>query len=107
VVAEVGKRIRLTTTYIPCDDRTALLLRGYCATVLGRHVVARKIMAKDVKAGELKTINGGTLAAAVSSGVVTVDGAHVTRVDIEATNGIIHVIDRVLTPKDVQLASAA
>jgi uncharacterized surface protein with fasciclin (FAS1) repeats len=77
------------------------------AKVLGHHFVARKIMAKDVKAGELKTINGGTLVAVVSSGAVTVVGAHVTRIDIEATNGVIHVIDRVLTPKDVQLAAAA
>jgi uncharacterized surface protein with fasciclin (FAS1) repeats len=105
------------TVFGPSDDAFKKLPAGTLdallkdkvklAKVLGHHVVARKIMAKDVKAGELKTINGGTLAAAVSSGVVTVDGAHVTRVDIEATNGVIHVIDRVLTPKDVKLAAAA
>ena len=55
-------------------------------------------MAKDVKAGKVKTVQGGELTVATTGGV-TVDGAKVTATDIVADNGVIHVIDTVVIPK--------
>jgi len=75
--------------------------------VLSYHVVAGYVTAKDVKAGDVMTVQGSTLTAAVSPSGVQVNGAHVAQADIAATNGIIHVIDAVIMPKNWQLLAAA
>jgi uncharacterized surface protein with fasciclin (FAS1) repeats len=74
--------------------------------VLNYHVVSGTFLAKDVKAGEMMTLQGGTLTATASPGV-TVNGARVTQPDIIATNGVIHAIDSVLVPRHLQLLAAA
>lgn len=56
-------------------------------------------MAKDVKPGKVKTVQGSELTLATSDSGVTVDGAHVVKADIVADNGVIHVIDSVVLPK--------
>jgi len=66
--------------------------------VLTYHVVAGKVMAKDVKAGKVKTVQGSELTVATAGGVM-VDNAKVTSTDIVADNGVIHVIDTVIMPK--------
>ena len=66
--------------------------------VLTYHVVAGKVMAKDVKAGKVKTVQGSELTLGTTGGV-TVDGAKVVTADIVADNGVIHVIDSVVLPK--------
>jgi uncharacterized surface protein with fasciclin (FAS1) repeats len=84
---------------IPKDKLDALLKDKAALTkVLTYHVVAGKVMAKDVKAGKVKTVQGGELTLATAGGV-TVDGAKVTATDIAADNGVIHVIDSVVMPK--------
>ena len=56
-------------------------------------------MASDVrKLSEAMTVNGETVAIAVTDGVVKIDSAHVTQVDIRTSNGVIHVIDTVILP---------
>lgn len=75
--------------------------------VLNYHVVSGYFMARDVKSGEVMTLQGSTLTAAVWSSEVRVNGARVTQADIVATNGIIHCIDAVILPKNWQLLSAA
>src|SRR3984957_15051203 len=75
--------------------------------VLNYHVVAGHMLAKDVKSGELITLQGSPLTASVSSSGVQVNGAHVKQADIVATNGIVHVIDAVIMPKNWQLLAAA
>jgi uncharacterized surface protein with fasciclin (FAS1) repeats len=55
-------------------------------------------MAKDVKAGKVKTVQGSDLTLSTSDGV-KVDGANVVKTDIVADNGVIHVIDSVVLPK--------
>ncbi len=47
---------------------------------------------------ELKTAQGGMLIAAVNNGAATVNGAGLVATDIDASNGVIHVIDTVLLP---------
>lgn len=68
------------------------------AEVLKYHVVAGKVLAKDVAAlKSVKTLQGKTLTID-STSWVKVDAAKVTKTDIEASNGVIHVIDSVLMP---------
>jgi uncharacterized surface protein with fasciclin (FAS1) repeats len=84
---------------IPKDKLDALLKDKAALTkVLTYHVVPGKVMAKDVKAGMVKTVQGSELTVATSGGVM-VDGAKVTATDIVADNGVIHVIDSVVMPK--------
>jgi len=67
--------------------------------VLTYHVVPGAVMAKDVKTGMVKTVNGQSLNVVANASGVTVDGAKVTATDVAASNGVIHVIDTVVLPK--------
>jgi uncharacterized surface protein with fasciclin (FAS1) repeats len=75
--------------------------------VLSYHVVAGYFLAKDLKSGEVMTLQGTALRALVSSSGVEVNGAHVRQADIAAANGVVHGIDAVVMPKDTQLLAAA
>jgi uncharacterized surface protein with fasciclin (FAS1) repeats len=75
--------------------------------VLNYHVVPGFFMSRDVKAGEVMTLQGTTLTAAISSGDLRVNGARVMQADIVATNGVVHTIDAVILPKNWQLLAAA
>jgi uncharacterized surface protein with fasciclin (FAS1) repeats len=84
---------------IPKSQLDALLAdKAKLTAVLTYHVVPGKVMAKDVKAGKVKTVQGSELTLGTTGGV-TVDGAKVVQADIEASNGVIHVIDSVVLPK--------
>jgi uncharacterized surface protein with fasciclin (FAS1) repeats len=84
---------------IPKAQLDALLAdKAKLSAVLTYHVVPGKVMAKDVKAGKVKTVQGSDLTIATAGGVM-VDGAKVTGTDIVADNGVIHVIDSVVIPK--------
>lgn len=83
---------------IPKADLDALLAdKQKLIAVLTYHVVAGKVMAKDVKAGDVATVNGKTVKITTEGGVM-VNNAKVTATDIKASNGVIHVIDTVLMP---------
>jgi uncharacterized surface protein with fasciclin (FAS1) repeats len=84
---------------IPKADLDALLKdKKKLTAVLTYHVVPGKVMAADVKAGKVKTVQGSEVTIATTGGV-TVNNAKVTKTDIAASNGVIHVIDTVLMPK--------
>ena len=84
---------------VPKDQLDALLKdKDKLTAVLTYHVVAGKVMAKDVKAGKVPSVQGSELTIKTAGGV-TVDGANVVKTDIVADNGVIHVIDRVIMPK--------
>ena len=84
---------------IPKADLDALLKdKAKLTAVLTYHVVAGKVMAADVKAGKVKTVQGSELTVATMGGV-KVDNANVVKTDIVADNGVIHVIDSVIMPK--------
>ena len=84
---------------IPKADLDALLKdKAKLTAVLTYHVVSGQVMAKDVKAGKVKTVQGSELSLGTAGGV-TVDGAKVVKADIVADNGVIHVIDSVVLPK--------
>ncbi len=82
------------------DDLLKPENKSKLANILKYHVVAGKVMAKDVaKMSEAKTVEGGSLTITVQNGKVMVDKAHVASADIVCENGVIHVIDTVLLPK--------
>ncbi len=84
---------------IPKADLDALLKdKAKLTSVLTYHVVGGKVMAADVKAGKVKTVQGSEMTIATSGGVM-VDKAKVIKTDIVADNGVIHVIDSVIMPK--------
>lgn len=84
---------------IPKADLDALLAnKEKLSAVLTYHVVPGKVMAKDVKSGDVATVNGKTIKITTSNGVV-VNMSKVTATDIDSSNGVIHVIDSVLMPK--------
>ena len=84
---------------IPKADLDALLKdKAKLTAVLTYHVVAGKVMAADVKAGKVKTVQGSELTVSTAGGVM-VDKAKVVKTDIVADNGVIHVIDSVILPK--------
>ncbi len=70
--------------------------------ILTYHVLPAKVMAADVTPGKVKTVEGGEITITTVGGV-KVNEASVTSTDVEASNGVIHVIDKVLVPADVEV----
>ena len=99
------------TVFAPTDDAFAKLPAGTVenllkpenkdelVAILTYHVVPGKVMAADVvKLDEAKTVNGKMVDIEVESETVMVNNAKVTKADIIASNGVIHVIDTVVLP---------
>jgi uncharacterized surface protein with fasciclin (FAS1) repeats len=85
---------------IPKASLDALLAdKQKLASVLTYHVVPGKVMAADVKTGDVKTVQGSSIAVNAEGGAVKVDAASVIKADVEASNGVIHAIDTVIMPK--------
>jgi len=73
--------------------------RAKLRAVLLYHVAAGRVTAaKVVRLHSVKTLNGQAVKVRVSQGKVTIGGARVVATDIGASNGVIHVIDKVLIP---------
>jgi uncharacterized surface protein with fasciclin (FAS1) repeats len=66
--------------------------------VLNYHVVPGTLVSGDVKNGPVKTAQGGDLSLYRSGTFVTADEAVVTTADVRATNGVVHIVDKVLMP---------
>lgn len=75
-------------------------------SILTYHVAGARLKASDVVARDrIETLNGQQPVIAVSGSKVTIDDANIVKVDIPASNGIIHVIDKVLIPPPAAAAS--
>ena len=85
---------------IPAADLEAILAdKDLLTSILTYHVVSGKVMAADVIGlDSAPTLQGQSLTISSASGV-TVDDANVIQADVEASNGVIHVIDTVLVPQ--------
>jgi len=82
------------------DDLLKPENKAKLTSILTYHVVSGKVLAADVvKLSEAKTVEGESAKISASGGKVKVDAANVTKTDILATNGVIHVIDTVIMPK--------
>ena len=66
--------------------------------ILTYHVVSGKVMSTDLKNSSVATLNGQKIKIDLSNGV-KINESKVTKADISGTNGVVHVIDRVLLPK--------
>ena len=105
------------TVFAPTDEAFKKLPPGALDTllkdtaklkaVLSYHVVSGYVEAKEVKSGDLATLQGTTLTAVASSSGLQINGARVKQTDIAATNGVIHAIDAVIMPKNWELRAAA
>lgn len=67
-------------------------------SVLTYHVLPGKVAATDVKTSSVKTVQGANIALGLAGGTVTVEDALVVTPNVAASNGVVHVIDRVLMP---------
>lgn len=97
------------TVFAPTDEAFAALPEGTLdalladiptlTAILTYHVVPGAVMSGDLEDGMMaETVNGQSVTIGVGD-TVTVDGATVIQADIEATNGVIHVIDTVILPE--------
>jgi len=68
-------------------------------SILTYHVIAGKVMSTDLTNEMMATTVQGSDVTIMTEGGVTVDGANVITADIEASNGVIHVIDSVILPE--------
>lgn len=106
------------TVFAPTDEAFGKLLSQLNITandllnhpqlknVLLFHVVSGKVMSTDLTNGmKAATLKGESLTVDLSNGV-KINGSTVITADIEATNGVIHVIDTVLVPSDFVLNAA-
>lgn len=96
---------------IPAGQIKALLKpenRATLQAILKFHVVAGKVQLSDIADGRLfKTLNGQRLAVSLRHGHVKLGRSSIVSADIQASNGIIHVIDSVLLPETRKLVAVA
>lgn len=99
------------TVFAPTDKAFAALPKGtiktllkpankdQLATILKYHVIAGKVSAVDaVKAGSAKTVAGEKVRISINDGSLTINDSKVIANDVETSNGVIHIIDKVLLP---------
>lgn len=97
------------TVFAPTDEAFAKLPAGTLESLLADkdklveiltyHVVPGRVMAADVvNLSSAKTVQGQSVSISTSNGV-QIDGANVVQTDIQASNGVIHVIDTVILPR--------
>jgi uncharacterized surface protein with fasciclin (FAS1) repeats len=104
------------TVFAPTDDAFAALPEGLVEAlllpenkdvlvqILTYHVVSGEVFAADISDGDVATVEGQTVELSTADGV-TVNGASVLIADVPADNGVIHAIDAVLVPSDVDVAA--
>ena len=99
------------TVFAPTDAAFAKLPKGtvenllkpenkaQLTAILTYHVVPGRVAGADAaKGATVKTLQGGTVTSSTKGGTVMINGATVAKADVEASNGVIHVIDTVLMP---------
>lgn len=103
------------TVFAPTDDAFAALPEGLLdallleenrevlVQILTYHVVGAEVFSADVTTGDVASLEGSTIAVEVTDAGVTVNGANVIAVDVEASNGVIHVIDQVILPEGLDV----
>lgn len=98
------------TVFAPTEEAFAALPPGTVDTllkpenketlikILTYHVVPAKAVSTDLESGDVNTVAGDSVKVTVESGAVTVNNANVVQADVMGSNGVIHVIDKVLLP---------
>jgi uncharacterized surface protein with fasciclin (FAS1) repeats len=103
------------TVFAPTDEAFAALPKGTLdkllkpenkktlKKILTYHVVSGEVTSKAIKPGAVKTVEGSPVTVTVKNGSVKVDKASVVKADVKASNGVIHVIDKVILPPGLKL----
>ena len=98
------------TVFAPTDAAFAALPKGtvekllkpenkaMLVKILTYHVVSGEVLSSSLKTGNVKTVEGSPVMVKVGTRGVMVNNARVLKADIKASNGVIHVIDRVIMP---------
>ncbi len=100
------------TVFAPTNDAFAALPEGTLENllkpenkdelvkILTYHVVPGAIMSTDLSDGQTaETVQGGTIAVSLAGGAVKINDANVVKADVAASNGVVHVIDKVILPQ--------
>jgi transforming growth factor-beta-induced protein len=108
------------TVFAPSDEAFAALPAGTVASllrpenkdrlraILTYHVVSGRVSLADLAArGRATTLNGQRVTAGLEGGALQVSGATIQSADLACSNGVIHVIDRVLLPKEDSIVGVA
>ncbi len=107
------------TVFAPTDDAFAALPEGVVeellkpenkeqlAALLTYHVVPGEVKSEDITPGDVATVQGTSVNIAVEEGAVKVNNASVVSPDVEASNGVIHVVDAVILPPEIGGAETA
>ena len=103
------------TVLAPTDDAFAKLPKGTVdsllkpenrdalATILKYHVVPSRAFARDaISAGSVNTLADEEIIFSIRDGRLNVNGANIVATDLDASNGVVHVIDTVLLPSSIQ-----
>jgi len=105
------------TVFAPTDEAFAALPEGLVDAllleenrdiliqILTYHVVAGAVYAADVTAGDVPSLEGSSIAVTINGDVVLNGSATVIAVDVEASNGVIHVIDAVILPPGLDVSA--
>lgn len=105
------------TVFAPTNDAFAALPAGLVdklllpenkdvlVQILTYHVVAGKVMAADVTAGDVPSVEGSNITITVDGGVMLNGSANVVATDVAASNGVIHVIDAVILPPGLDVSA--
>jgi uncharacterized surface protein with fasciclin (FAS1) repeats len=105
------------TVFAPSDEAFAKLPEGTVeslllpenksklAAILTYHVVPGKVLSGDVKPGLVDTLEGSQILISKKKGNLMVDQAKIVATDVNATNGVIHVIDAVIMPEELRSAN--
>ena len=104
-------RASTTGPMLPSGTVASLLKpenKGKLTAILKYHVVAGRVYADDaVRAKSARTLQGSSVTIAENEGRVNVNGANVVKGNIDSSNGVIHVVDKVLVPSEDTSSSAS
>jgi uncharacterized surface protein with fasciclin (FAS1) repeats len=104
------------TVFAPTDEAFAALPAGtldrllqpenreILARILRYHVVPQQVTASELQPGEVQTLEGNNLNANIQGNNIEINEASVINPDIQASNGVIHAVDEVLIPPDIDLS---
>ena len=105
------------TVFAPTDEAFAALPDGLLdalllpenkdalTAILTYHVLPAEVLAADVAAGDVTTVQGEDVTIAAEGDTLTIGGATIVDTDVEASNGVIHVIDAVMVPPSIDPAA--
>jgi len=74
------------------------------AAIINYHIIPGYFDVKDLRAGEIETLQGTSLTMLGSGAQTSINGASIVHADLVATNGVVHAIDEILLPRKWRLA---